>query len=249
VDRDRYVNTGVSSLMNTQKSTGYPIDVMHLIISAGAAIVFAVLFTLGPLLFAKTGQQKWSGKTSFMTYFCSLGLGFIIFELVSIQIFMKVIGFPLYTYTAVLFTFLFGAGVGSLASGKFRFLERGKIWVPFIGIVFSALFIILCELFVFDSLLEMRTMVRIASSVAIIFPLAFFLGMPFPMGVLAIERKPQGTIAWAWGLNGLFTVAGGVFCAVFSVYYGFIATMLVAVAAYMLAWAAYANLYKGYIVD
>jgi hypothetical protein len=58
VDRDRYVNTGVSSLMNSQKSTGYSIDVMHLIIRVGAAIVFAVLFTLGPLMFAKRGQQK-----------------------------------------------------------------------------------------------------------------------------------------------------------------------------------------------
>jgi hypothetical protein len=88
---------------------------------------------------------------------------------------MKVIGFPLYTYTAVLFTFLFGAGVGSLASVKFLFLERGKVWVAFIGIVFAALSVILCELFVFDNLLEMRTVVRIASSVAITFPLAFFL--------------------------------------------------------------------------
>jgi spermidine synthase len=249
IDRDRYVNTGVSSLMNSQKSTGYPVDVMHLIVSAGAAIVFAILFTLGPLLFAKTGQQKWLGKTSFIVYFCSLGLGFIVFELVAIQIFMKVIGFPLYTYTAVLFTFLFGAGVGSLASGIFRLLERDRIWVPFVGIALASLFIIFCKLFLFDSLLEMRTMVRIISSVLIIFPLAFFLGMPFPMGVLAIEKKPQGTIAWAWGLNGLFTVAGGIFCAVFSVYYGFVATMLVAVATYMVAWAAYRNLHKEKIVD
>jgi len=246
-DAKQYVNEGVSELLNSQKSTGYPVDVMHLFITAGAAIVFAILFTMGPMLFANTGREKWQGKASFMTYFCCLGMGFIVFELVFIQIFMKVIGYPLYTYTIVLFTFLFGAGIGSLASEKMQLLERGKVWVPFAGIIGATLLVVFCQQFVFDSLLEIRTILRIAASFVIIFPLAFFLGMPFPMGVLAIEHRPQGTIAWAWALNGLFTVAGGIFCAIFSVYFGFIATMTVALAAYLLAWLMYRNLYQRYL--
>lgn len=245
-DKERHVNQGVSDLLNSQKSTGYPVDVMHLFITAGAALVFAFLFTLGPLMFAKTGREKWQGKGSFVSYFCALGLGFIVFELVFIQIFMKVIGFPLYTYTTVLFTFLFGAGLGSLMSEKFRLIETGKIWVPFVGIAGSALLVILCQNFVFDSLLELRTLLRMACSVAIIFPLAFFLGMPFPMGIMAIQNKPAGTVAWAWGLNGLFTVIGGVFCAIFAVYFGFQATLAVAVFAYLIAFLAYRKLFVGY---
>jgi len=248
-DQSKYVNDGISGLLNSQKATGYPVDVMHLFISAGAAILFALIFTFGPLFFSKTGREKWLGKPSFMTYFCCLGLGFIIFELVFIQIFMKLIGFPLYTYTVVLFTFLFGAGIGSLVSEKLQLIERGKVWVPFAGIVVATVIVIVCQQFVFDSLLELRTALRILASVAIIFPLAFFLGMPFPMGVLAIENKPEGTIAWAWALNGLCTVAGGIFCAIFSVYFGFIATMLVAVTAYVIAYLMYLNLYRGYLTE
>lgn len=248
-DQSRHVNRGVSELLNSQKATGYPVDVMHLFISAGAAIVFALIFTFGPLFFSKAGREKWPGKASFMTYFCCLGLGFIIFELVFIQIFMKLIGFPLYTYTVVLFTFLFGAGVGSLASEKLKLIERGKVWVPFAGILLATIIVILFQQFVFDNLLELRTALRILASVVIIFPLAFFLGMPFPMGVLAIENRPMGTIAWAWALNGLCTVAGGIFSAIFSVYYGFIATMLVAVFAYMIAYLMYLNLYRSYIAE
>ncbi|MEO0368297.1 MAG: hypothetical protein AAF197_05860 [Pseudomonadota bacterium] len=235
-DADKFVNHGVSNLLNSQKSTGYPIDVMHLFISAGAAIFFAFVFTFGPLLFSNTGREKWQGKSAFMTYFACLGLGFIVFELVFIQIFMKVIGFPLYTYTTILFTFLFGAGVGSLASEKLQLKERGRYWVPFVGIVLSAILVMLAQQFLFDAILEQRTMVRILFSVALIFPLTFFLGMPFPLGVLAVEDKPTGTVAWAWALNGLFTVTGGVFCAIFSVYFGFIATMTVAILAYLLAY-------------
>ena len=237
-DRSVFVNEGVSGFLNSQKSTGLPIDVAHLIISAGAAMLFALVFTFGPLAFARTGREKWAGKGSFMTYFACLGLGFIVLELVFIQIFMKVIGFPLYTYTVVLFTFLFGAGLGSLASEKLRLRERNMTWVPFAGIVITALLVILAKFVVFDHLLELRTILRILASIILIFPLAFFLGMPFPLGILTIENKPEGTVAWAWALNGLFTVTGGIFCAIFAVYYGFVATMSVAVGVYILAFLA-----------
>ena len=38
------------------------------------------------------------------------------------------------------------------------------------------------------------------------------------------------------GLNGFFTVARGVSCALFAVYFGFIATMLLALASHVLAY-------------
>ena len=41
----------------------------------------------------------------------------------------------------------------------------------------------------------------------------------------------------------------GIFCAIFSVYFGFRATMLVAVLAYMLAWYVYRGLYSSYLAD
>ena len=237
-----YVNQSVSGLLNSQKDTGFPVDVMHLIITTGAAIMFAFIFTLGPMFFSRTGREKWDGKISFVTYFCALGLGFIVFELVFIQIFMKLIGYPLYTYTTVLFTFLFGAGIGSFSSEKLQIFERKRFVLPFLGIAASTFLVFLSQQFLFDELLEFGALTRIISSVIIIFPLAFFLGMPFPLGVLAIRNKPAGTIAWAWALNGLFTVAGGIFCAIFSVYQGFTTTMMVAVMAYAIAYLAFRRL-------
>lgn len=241
-DKEKHVNLGISALLNSQKSTGYPVDVMHLFVTAGAAIFFAILFTLVPLIFAKAGREKWNGKLSFMTYFCVLGLGFIVFELVFIQLFMKLIGYPLYAYTTVLFTFLFGAGIGSLFSEKLQIFERKKVAFPFLGIILSTVFILFCQHYVFDLFLQFNSVVRIIVSIIMIFPLAFFLGMPFPLGIMTIKDKPKGTVAWAWALNGLFTVIGGVFCAIFSVFYGFTATIAVAVLAYLIAYLAYRNL-------
>jgi hypothetical protein len=71
-----------------------------------------------------------------------------------------------------------------------------------------------------------------------IFPLGFVLGMPFPLGILAIEHQPRGAIAWAWGMNGVFTVAGGLGSMIISLMRGFdfaIGVALVLYAAAMLA--------------
>ena len=244
LDIDTAVNISVAGLLNSQKSKGFPVDVIHLIITAAAALVFAVIFTIIPMLFAKTGREKWDGKSSFMVYFSCLGLGFIVFELVFIQIFMKLIGYPLYTYTTVLFTFLFGAGIGSLVSERMQLINNQRYWVPFLGIIVCTILTIFYQQVLFDVFLQFGSLVRIFVSFLMIFPLAFFLGMPFPLGLLTIKDKPNGTVAWAWALNGLFTVAGGVFCAIFSVYHGFIATMLVAAGAYVLAFLMYRTLYK-----
>ena len=246
---DVFVNTSVSGLLNQQRSTGIPIDVIHLIVTAGAALIFAILFTFVPLLFARTGKTKWQGKGKLLTYFACLGSGFIILELVFIQIFMKLVGYPLYAYTTVLFTFLFGAGAGSLMSEKFRLIERNRWWIPFVGIAVSTLVLVISQQVLFDHLLQFPTVVRIIAAILLIFPLAFFTGMPFPLGILAAQYKPEGTVAWAWAFNGLFTVVGGIFCAIFSVYFGFRATMLVAVAAYLLALWLYRSMYDGYIQD
>ncbi len=248
-DASKFVNESVSGLLNSQRSSGFPIDIVHLVVTAGAALVFALIFTCVPLLFSGAGRSKWQGKGSVLVYFSCLGSGYIILQLIFIQIFMKLIGYPLYAYTTVVFTFLFAAGVGSLMSEKFQLIENKRWWIPFLGIVVSTLLLVFYQQILFDQFLQYPTVGRIFISILMIFPLAFFLGMPFPLGILAVQRKPEGTVAWAWAFNGLFTVIGGIFCAVFSVYFGFQITMMIAIVIYVLAYFAYRNLFRGYLLD
>ena len=94
----------------------------------------------------------------------------------------------------------------------------------------------------FDYFLASPDAVRLGVSAALIFPLGFFLGMPFPLGILIVERHPHGAVAWAWGLNGLFTVIGSLASVVLGMAIGFQATMLVANAIYAAAFLAVAGL-------
>ena len=131
-------------------------------------------------------------------------------------------------------------------SEKLRLVETRRWWLPFAGIITSVALLLFFQTAFFDAFLQFSTPTRILASIVMIFPLAFFLGMPFPLGVLAISNRPQGTVAWAWAFNGLFTVVGGIFCAIFSVYFGFQATLLVATLAYVIAMLVYRNLYRYY---
>jgi hypothetical protein len=75
-----------------------------------------------------------------------------------------------------------------------------------------------------------------------LFPLGFFLGMPFPLGVLAIKDRPPGAVAWAWGMNGLFTVVGGLLSMLLSLRFGFNIAITAALGLYLLAFATYSSL-------
>lgn len=78
-----------------------------------------------------------------------------------------------------------------------------------------------------------------------VFPIAFFLGMPFPLGILELKLKPGGTVAWAWSMNGLFTTIGGVVSVLLARFIGFRLTLLAALAAYLLACTMFAVLRSG----
>jgi hypothetical protein len=176
-----------------------------------------------------------------MGYFCCLGAGFIIIELMFIQMFLKLIGYPLYTYSAVVFAMLASAGIGSAAAGRLGIDFRPRWHWPFIGIAVAGMLFYFFHQPLFELFLTTPVWARIAVSVAMIAPLGFFLGMPFPIGVMMADRQPRGAIAWAWGLNGLFTVIGGYASVSLSLFYGFQAMFVGALVIYALAIALLAR--------
>ncbi|RWX45348.1 Spermidine synthase [Candidatus Electrothrix aarhusensis] len=234
--REPYVDRSLKVLLNDSIKNGIPMDVIHLIVTAGAALALAVLCLFAPLLFSKVGRAPWKGKTSFVTYFACLGAGFISIELIFIQLFHKLIGYPLYTYAAVVFAFLIAAGTGSYLTDKFS-LDKTRImrFLPFLGIPLYGTLLLLLEKPLLDFFLQWSTWIRLLGSVALIFPLGAFLGMPFAIGIAGSHTKGRGAVGWAWAVNGLFTVLGSVLSVLAATYFGFILTLSGAFLIYILA--------------
>jgi hypothetical protein len=60
--------------------------------------------------------------------------------------------------------------------------------------------------------------------------------------MLALEKQPTGAIAWAWGINALFTAIGGLAAGVLSIFLGFRLTLLVAFVLYFFAFLLFSRL-------
>jgi spermidine synthase len=219
-----------------------PQGLITLYMTGTIAIFYATIFILIPLFFSFAGKQQWRNKINSLLYFSCLGMGFIVIEFVFIQLFMHLIGSPLYTYSIVLFTLLLGAGIGSIASDHFKITPSFRWFVPFIGILFAITFLLAVYPIARDMLLATSLATRITAAILFIFPVSFFLGMPFPLGILSLEHQPKGSIAWAWGMNGLFTVIGGLLGIVSSIQWGFKITLWIACAIYALAFLIFSRI-------
>jgi hypothetical protein len=245
-DPATFLDPGTAYQVNSASiySKGIPMDWIHLVFTGVASLVFMVVFVLVPLRFSSVGREEGSTSVPLMIYFSCLGAGFITFELVFIQKFSHLIGSPLYTYSTVIFTMLFAAGIGSASSERLGIGPRHRWATPFIGILVFGTALALLYPTLSHLALALPLAGRVLASGAMIFPLGFFLGMPFPLGILAIANHPRGAIAWAWGMNGLFTVAGGFISILISMGYGFNFAIGVALGLYAAAFVVFRRLYR-----
>jgi spermidine synthase len=219
-----------------------PQGLITLYMTGIVAVFYALLFVLIPLFFSNTGKQQWRNKRNTLLYFSCLGTGFIIIEFVFIQLFIHLIGSPLYTYSIVIFTMLLGAGIGSITSHRWRITPDFRWFVPFIGIFFAMILMLAVYPNAQDTFLAASLATRIAATILFIFPVSFFLGMPFPLGILSMEHQPKGAVAWAWGMNGLFTVIGGLLGIVSSIQWGFKITLWIAWGIYAFAFLIFSRI-------
>ena len=78
-------------------------------------------------------------------------------------------------------------------------------------------------------------MPKILISLALIAPLAFFMGMPFPLALSRVATRTPALVPWAWGINGCASVLSAILAILLAMAAGFRAVMLIALALYGLA--------------
>ena len=76
---------------------------------------------------------------------------------------------------------------------------------------------------------------KILLSIALIAPLGFCMGMPFPTGLSALATGPPSLTAWAWGINGFASIVSTALALLLALESGFTAVLLLALALYVCA--------------
>jgi hypothetical protein len=217
--------------------TGGPIGLQILATLLVQTTLLVALLVLLPL-FALRLREHGSGSTPHawrhLAYFLGLGAGFMFLEISTVQRLVLFLGHPTYSLTVTLSCFLFFAGLGSLYSRRFHDRPGATLRrvVPLLGLIIAVLALVLEPLLA--SLLHLPLPVRIAIAVALLAPMNFLMGMPFPVGLSRLQRLAPRLVPWALGANGGASVIGSILCIVLAMESGFRAVSLVALGAYLL---------------
>lgn len=202
-----------------------------------ATVLGAVLILL-PLSVIQPRWPRGAGRRM-GAYFFLLGLAFLFVEMAFIQKFILFLSHPLYSIAVVLSGFLVFAGFGSACSARLvrraDALKRSPVMPVVIGIVAIALVYLLLLPFLFARFAGLDDPVKIGMSLVLIAPLAFFMGMPFPIGLARVASEAAGFIPWAWGINGYASVVSASLATLLAIEAGFTAVIVLALLLYAAA--------------
>jgi hypothetical protein len=177
-----------------------------------------------------------------LAYFLAIGFAFMFIEIAFIQKFVLLLAHPLYAVAVVLFSFLLFAGIGSACSRRLRGAAGSTGGHPVtkavLGIGVAAALCLALLPWLFQHAMGLRDVARIAIAMALIAPLAFFMGMPFPLGLAWVEAADARLVPWAWAINGCASVTGAVLATLLAIHVGFNAVILAALGLYAVAAAS-----------
>jgi hypothetical protein len=222
---------------------GYPVLIATLI----QAVVASLVLILLPLWITARGASQrdeagWS-RWRIAAYFTAIGFAFMFIEIAFIQKFLLFLSHPLYAVAVVLSAFLVFAGLGSRYSGRAGADSSASFaWPvarPIAGIAVLASLYLIVLATLFRQLMPLPDGFKIVISIGLIAPLAFAMGMPFPLGLARVAGRTRPLVPWAWGINACASVVAAIVATLLAIHAGFGAVVLVAVLLYALAAAAY----------
>lgn len=173
---------------------------VNLAVLAQAAGI-ALLVLLLPLL--ARARLRGQASVGAVVYFAALGLGFLFVELAVIEYAGIYLGDATMGFAVVLGGMLIAAGFGSLASSR--------VAAPRRAVVLAALAVIVWVVGMragawpaMMASLGWPALLRATLVLLAVCPIAFAMGMLFPLGLGRVGRGPF--LPWAWALNGAFSV-------------------------------------------
>jgi len=216
--------------------TGYLVIVATLV----QATIASLLLILLPLVFLKHragGRAHAVLRWQVVGYFSAIGLAFLFLEIGFMQKFMRFLHHPVYTAAVVLASFLVFAGLGSAWSRRFSLAQRhraGVLWAV-AGILLAGAGGLLALDPLFAALADWRLPARMALSSLAIAPLAFCMGLPFPLALGNLGARAADLVPLAWGVNGCASVLSAVLATLLGIHAGYSAVVLLALLLYSLA--------------
>lgn len=187
------------------------------------AALFSGLSLLVILLFYVRAREGRRLPLWLTGYFLVTGISYMLAQIglmAKLELFM---GFPLYAIAVVLASFLLFNGLGSALVGRFQ--AQGRVLpllVPALGAAVALPLTLAIVDGVLLGLLGLPVILKAPIALVAVAPLAFVLGMFYPLGVgLAVRRDLEPLVPMTFGLATLSSVVGSTAAMIAVLDYGF----------------------------
>ncbi|MCC5940113.1 MAG: hypothetical protein JJU37_01110 [Balneolaceae bacterium] len=197
--------------------------------------VAALLLIIVPLLFRLQTYRAAPGKMPTFIYFFAIGTGFMFVEITFIQIFIRFLGDPIVSVSAIFTSILVFSGLGSLSQKWLGLLAVHRIRIAVAAILLTTAAILLFSNAILSIFIGAGIVTRYIVTVLMLMPVSFFLGWMFPSGMEILEKRSSGLIPWAWGINGFASVTSAPLAIMLSMSIGFSQVILLGLAFYLVA--------------
>lgn len=202
-----------------------------MVISILATIVVLAL----PPLVLGTKLPRESSARQFLLYFLCIGAGYILIQVALIQKFVLFLGHPTYALTVIIFSMLVSSGIGSSVSRKLTFNNPLRLRQA-LCIVFALVAVLrFVAPALTTALVGWPWAAKVLITVALIVPVGFVMGLPFPTALHTLEVRFPTAVRWAWSLNAASSVLGSASAIFLAIYIGLGNTLLVGGAFYLAA--------------
>jgi hypothetical protein len=186
----------------------------------------ALTLLLPPLVLG-TRLPRQEGVRGFLWYFLFIGTGYILIEVGLIQRFVLFLGHPTYALTVVIFSLLAFSGAGSFASRRLLGDDQGRLVKALGCVAMLAALLAVVAPGLLTALVGLPLLLKIVITVAMVAPLGFSMGMPFPTALRRLEMLHAPSVRWAWSLNAAASVMGSVVALTCAIYLGLLQTMMI----------------------
>ena len=143
---------------------------------------------------------------------------------------------PLYAAAVVLSGFLLFAGLGSRYANRFQQQAGPRAVLKIVLLLgFFVLSYVALLPGLFNAMAGLSELVRILVSMLLIMPVAFCMGMPFPLALERVSVCAPALVPWAWAINGCASTISAVVAVLLAIHFGFSSLALLAVLLYLVA--------------
>lgn len=193
-----------------------------------------IVLILLPFLF-RADIRRASGRSIAAVYFIAIGLAYLVLEIAFLSGIQRLLGDPVIGGAATVGGFLLCSGLGSLAADRIAAL-------PGVSLARLAMVPAVLAIPVFTGLILLALYggawplgIRLAAVLVLIAPLAFAMGLPFPLGLRWFGTRSAALVPWAWGVNGCASVLASPLAMIIAMQWGFVLTVAAAAVCYVVA--------------